>query len=119
MQRPSQIVLLVLAQNHDYFLRPLRHLGRPDLEQKVNTEFIRKDRYLMRWQVFVLKPNAGQTCDLLQTAIFRHQLGPFPYPVHHRSLDAPLHVHGSQTGSSVRDQSSAPWLHPSPPALFL
>jgi hypothetical protein len=50
MQRPSQIVLLVLPWRHDLCLRTLWHPRRPDLGQQVNIKFIRKDHHLMGWQ---------------------------------------------------------------------
>ena len=82
MQRPSEIVLLVLPWRHDLSLRALRHPRRPDLGQEVNIEFIRKDHHLMRLQVFVLKPNTGQPLDPVRVVIFGDQLGPFPDPAH-------------------------------------
>ncbi len=80
MQRPSQIVLLVLPWCHDLCLRALRHPRRPDLGEQVNIPFICKDHHLMRWQVFIVKPHAGQPFDPVRVVIFGHQLGPFPYP---------------------------------------
>ncbi len=59
IQRPSQIVLLVLSWGHHLFLRPLRHPGGPDLRQQMNIEFIRKNHHFMRLQVFLMKPNTG------------------------------------------------------------
>ena len=82
MQRTSQIVLLIFAWRHDLFLCPLWHPGCPDLRQQVNIEFIRKEHDLMGLQVFVTKPNAGQTLNPLWVIIFGHQLSPFPHPAY-------------------------------------
>ena len=46
----------------------------------MNVEFIRTDHHLMRLQVFVMKPNTGQTFDPLWVIIFGHELGAFPHP---------------------------------------
>src|SRR5262245_59039043 len=47
---PSQIVFLVRAWRHDFFLGALEHPGGSDLRQEVDIEFIRKDHHLMRLQ---------------------------------------------------------------------
>jgi hypothetical protein len=60
MQRPSEIVLLIFPWCQDLSLRALRHPSRSHLGQEVDIEFSRKDHYLMRLHVFVLKPNPGQ-----------------------------------------------------------
>src|SRR5438445_12529356 len=79
MQRTSQIVLLIFAWRHDLFLCPLWHPGCPDLRQQVNIEFIRKEHDLMGLQVFVTKPNAGQTLNPLWVIIFGHPLSSFSH----------------------------------------
>ena len=48
--------------------------------QEMNVECIRKDHHLMRLQVFVLKPNPGQTFEPVWVVIFGHELGAFPHP---------------------------------------
>jgi putative transposase len=63
MQRPSEIVFLILPWRHDLFLRALQHPSHADFRQEVDIEFIRKDHHLMRPQVFVLKPNPSQPLD--------------------------------------------------------
>ena len=82
MQCPSQMVFLILAWRHDLLLHALRHPNHPDLREEVNIKFIRKDHYLMRLQVFGMKPNANQTLDPVRVIIFGYQLGAFPYPAH-------------------------------------
>ena len=79
MQRSSQIVLLIFAWRHDLGLRAVRDPRCPDLGQEVKIEFIRKDHDLMGLQVFMMKPNAGQTLNPLWVIIFGHQLRPFPH----------------------------------------
>jgi hypothetical protein len=117
MQRPSEIVRLILPWRHDLGLRALRHPSRPDLGQEVNTEFIRKDHHLMRLQVFVMKPNTRQTVDPVRVVIFGHQLGPFPHPAYlvepasyrfRRHLDA---VFGLERR---RECSITPWVRHQP-----
>ena len=80
MQRPRQIVLLVLPWCHDFHLGALGHPGRPHLGQQVHIQLIGKDHHLVRRQVFVMKAHTGQPFDPVWVVIFRDQLGPFPYP---------------------------------------
>src|SRR5262245_3355191 len=80
MQRPSQIMLLILPWRHDLRLRAWRHPRCPNLGQEVDSECVHKDHHCMRWQVFGLKSNAGQPLNSVRVIIVGDQLGPLPDP---------------------------------------
>jgi hypothetical protein len=75
-----EVVLLMLAECHDFHLGPLGHPGTADCGQQMDLQCIRKHHGLATLELLIHPPNPGQASDATGIIVFGPQLGPLPQP---------------------------------------